>query len=78
MLNALAEHELTETKAAIEALEADGRTVYELAKATQTETDIWYRFKAGKTIRLDTAAKLAAVLGLELKPIKRTRKASRG
>jgi hypothetical protein len=68
---------MTIEQALRDALEADGRTVYELAKATQTETDIWYRFKAGKTIRLDTAAKLAAVLGLELKPIKRTRKASR-
>jgi hypothetical protein len=57
-----------------QALADDGRTIYEIAKATNTETDIWYRFQAGKTIRLDTAAKLAAALGLELKPIKRTRR----
>lgn len=57
-----------------QALAADPRTIYELAKATETEPDIWYRFQSGKTIRLDTAAKLAAALGLELKPIKRTRR----
>jgi hypothetical protein len=57
-----------------QALADDGRTIYEIAKATQTEPDIWYRFQAGKTIRLDTAAKLAAALGMELKPIKRRRK----
>jgi hypothetical protein len=57
-----------------QALAADPRTIYEIAKATATEPDIWYRFQAGKSIRLDTAAKLASALGLELKPIKRTRK----
>ena len=57
-----------------EALEADPRSIYEIAKQTDTEPDLWYRFKAGKDVRLATAAKLAAVLGLELAPIKRTRK----
>lgn len=56
------------------ALEADGRTVYEIAKETNTETDTWYRFRDGKDIRLKTASKLAAVLGLELTPVKRKRK----
>lgn len=57
-----------------EALEADPRSIYEIAKQTDTEPDLWYRFKAGKDVRLATAAKLAAALGLELAPINRTRK----
>lgn len=47
-------------------LAADGRTIYELAAHCCCEPDILYRFRDGKDIRLATAAKLAAVLGLEL------------
>ena len=56
-----------------EAVLNDGRTAYELAKLAKIETDIVYRFMAGKDIRLATAAKLAEVVGLTLKPIKAKR-----
>lgn len=54
------------------AINDDGRTPYELAKLAAIETDIVYRFMSGKDMRLATASKLATVLGLTLKPIKRT------
>jgi len=57
-----------------EAIHSDGRTIYEIAKAIGIEPDSLYRFQQGKDIRLDTADKLAAELGLELKPFKRKRK----
>jgi predicted transcriptional regulator len=57
-----------------EAIIGDGRTIYEIAKAINIEPDSLYRFQQGKDIRLDTADKLAAALGLELKSIKRTRR----
>lgn len=56
-----------------EAILADGRSAYELAKTAAIETDIVYRFMAGKDIRLATAAKLAEVVGLTLKPLKTKR-----
>lgn len=56
-----------------QAMLEDGRTVYELAKQTMLEPDILYRFRDGSDLRLATAAKLAEVLGLELRPKKRTR-----
>lgn len=37
------------------------------------EPDSLYKFKQGYDLRLDTADKLAAALGFELKPIKRKR-----
>lgn len=55
------------------AITEDGRSAYELAKLAEIETDIVYRFMAGKDIRLATAAKLASVLGLTIKPIKAKR-----
>jgi predicted transcriptional regulator len=51
----------------------DGRTPYELAKLAAIEPDIVYRFLAEKDIRLATAAKLAEVIGLTLKPLKTKR-----
>jgi predicted transcriptional regulator len=55
------------------AINEDGRSAYELAKLAEIETDIVYRFMAGKDIRLATAAKLASVLGLTLKSHKAKR-----
>jgi predicted transcriptional regulator len=57
-----------------EAIIEDGRTIYEISKAIGIEPDSLYRFQQGKDIRLETADRLARELGLELKPIKRTRK----
>lgn len=57
-----------------EAIAADGRTHYSLAKAAKMEPDIIDRFVAGKDVYLSTAAKLAAVLNLDLVPSKRIRK----
>jgi hypothetical protein len=57
-----------------EAIAADGRTNYALAKAAKMEPDIIDRFIGGKDVYLSTAAKLAAVLGLDLVPSKRIRK----
>lgn len=59
------------------ALMNDERSVYEIAKALKIEPDSLYRFKQGFDIRLETADKLAAYLGFELKAIKRKRKATR-
>lgn len=56
------------------AIEQSGRTAYDLAKAAKMEPDLIYRFMAGNDIRLSTVDKLAQELGLELKPIKRTRR----
>lgn len=56
-----------------QAMLEDGRTVYELAKQAVIEPDILYRFRDGSDLRLATAAKLAHVLGLELRTKKRTR-----
>jgi hypothetical protein len=55
-------------------LAADGRTIYEIAGLCCCETDVLYRFRDGKDIRLATAAKLANVLGLALTPTKSTTK----
>jgi len=60
-----------------DALQSDGRTPYEIAKAAGIEPDLIYRFVAGqRDLRLSSAAKLASVLGLQLLPTagrKRTR-----
>ena len=57
------------------AIESDGRTFYRLGKDAGVSTEIIYRFVAGeRDIRLATASKLAAVLGLELLSRKKTRK----
>jgi len=55
------------------ALQNDPRTIYEIAKQMRIEPDSLYKFKQGYDLRLDTADKLAAALGFELKPIKRKR-----
>lgn len=56
-----------------QAMIEDGRTLYELAKEAILETDQLYRFRDGADLRLSSASKLAEVLGLELRPKKRTR-----
>jgi hypothetical protein len=43
-----------------------GRTGYAVAKAAGMKPEILYRFARGGDLRLKTAAKLAAVLGLTL------------
>lgn len=57
-----------------EAIADDGRTHYALAKSAGIAPDIIDRFVAGRDIYLTTAAKLAAVVGMNLVPTKRTRK----
>lgn len=47
-------------------LAEDPRSIYEIAGEALVEPDVLYRFRDGKDIRLATAAKLAAVLGLTL------------
>lgn len=54
-----------------QAIKADGRTPYAIAKAADLEPDAVYRFQEGKDLRLSSAAKLAAVLSLRLAPAKR-------
>ena len=56
-----------------QAMVDDGRTLYELAKEARMETDQLYRFRDGADLRITTASKLARVLGLELRPKKRSR-----
>lgn len=59
----------------LDALQADGRTPYQIAKAAEIEPDLIYRFQAGqRDLRLATAAKLATVLGLKLTANKRRRR----
>jgi hypothetical protein len=55
-----------------EALQGDGRTPYEIAKAAGIEPDLIYRFQAGqRDLLLASVAKLATVLNLELRQSKR-------
>lgn len=52
-----------------------GETYYALAKRTGVDAVVISRFVAGeRSLRLDTAAKLAEALDLELRPRKRTAK----
>lgn len=54
-----------------QAIKADGRTAYAIAKAADLEPDALYRFQEGKDLRLSSASKVAAVLDLRLAPAKR-------
>jgi DNA-binding phage protein len=59
-------------RAAIEARIKTGTTAYRIAKDAGLKPEVLYRFlNVGLDLRLSTAAKLAAVLGLELRPAKR-------
>jgi DNA-binding phage protein len=49
-----------------------GSTAYRIAKDAGLKPEVVYRFmNEGLDLRLSTAAKLAAVLGLELRPAKK-------
>lgn len=59
-------------RAAVEARIGHGWTMYRVAKAAGITPAMLSRFlKDGLDLRLSTAAKLAAVLGLELRPQKK-------
>jgi len=59
-----------------EAISATGQTTYRVAKESGVSFPVVYRFLKGERgITLDTAGKLADYLGLELRPVQRTRKA---
>ncbi len=50
--------------------ESEGRTLYAVAKAAGLKPELLYRFVAGeRDLRLSSATKLCAALGLELRPI---------
>jgi len=56
-----------------DAVAADGRTHYSIAKAAGIAPDILDRFASGRDVYLGTAAKIALVVGLDLVPVKRSR-----
>jgi len=57
------------------AIKRDGRTLYELQKASGVDRGVLSRFIAGeRTITLRTAGRIAKVLGLELKPNRKLRR----
>jgi hypothetical protein len=56
-----------------DAVAADERTHYAIAKAAGIEPDILDRFASGRDVYLGTAAKIALVVGLDLVPVKRSR-----
>lgn len=58
-----------------EAIDTSGKTQYQLAQETGIDKSALSRFVSGERgLTLDTAAKLAAALNLELKPASRRRK----
>jgi len=59
------------------AIERDGRTRYRLSKDTGLPLSTTYRFASGERneISLSTASRFCAVLGLELRPVRRSRRA---
>ena len=57
-----------------EAIAADPRSHYAIAKDAGIEPDALYRFVAGKDLYLGTVSKLATVLGLQLAQVKRRRR----
>jgi len=63
----------TITEALRRALKADRRPLYQIARAARVPHPNLYCFVSGKRkgIRLASAERLAAVLGLELRPKKR-------
>ncbi len=54
---------------ALETATSGGRTGYAVAKAAGLKPEVLYRFARGGDLRLQSAAKLAAVLGLTLAPL---------
>lgn len=57
-----------------EAFEASGLSRFELARQAGVSYAIVHRFIAGqRDVKLETASKLCAVLGLELRPVRRRR-----
>lgn len=52
------------------AIESSGLTRYAIAKQCGIRESVLAKFMAGTDIRLATAAKIANVLGLELRPAK--------
>ena len=55
------------------AIEKDGRSLYAIAKDAEVAYSVLHRFVTGdRTVNLDTASKIAAALGLEVR--KKTRK----
>jgi len=59
-----------------DAIARDDRTLYRVAKDAKVTYQNLHRFVHGEreNINLRTAAALAAVVGLELRPVKKTRK----
>lgn len=57
-----------------DALERSGETRYAVSKATGIAQSVLSRFVHGHPLRGDNTDILAAYLGLELRPIRRTRK----
>ena len=60
-----------------DAIAADGRSHYAIAKDAGVEPDALYRFMAGKDLYLGTVSKLATVLGLQLRSVKRRRRSAK-
>ena len=57
------------------AIQADGRSLYRLAKDAGVDVAPLQRFmKAQQTLRLPTAEKLCGVVGLDLCPVKKKRR----
>lgn len=59
----------TQLRDALVKANKNGRTGYAIAKAAGLKPEIIYRFERGDDLRLSSAAKVAAVLGLELVPV---------
>lgn len=57
-----------------DALERSGQTRYAVSKATGIPQSVLSRFYHGHPLRGDNTDTLAAYLGLELRPVRRTRK----
>ena len=55
-------------------LERSGQTRYAVSKATGIPQSVLSRFVHGKPLRGDNTDTLADYLGLELRPVRRTRK----
>ena len=58
-----------------DAIDESGKTQYQLAQETGIDKSALSRFVSGERgLTLETAAKLATALNLELKPVRRQRK----
>ena len=58
-----------------EALEQSGESRYAVSKATGIPQSVLSRFVHGQPLRGENTDKLAAYLGMELRPVRGTRKA---